>query len=49
MLASLNRRPIGRMKRSCFGGLRVKFYPTKQILLILRFQHLRLRLPDRIT
>ncbi len=49
MFAYLNRRPIGRMKRSCFGGLRVKLSPTKHTLFILRFQHLRLRLPERIT
>lgn len=48
-LAYLNRRPIGRINLSCFGGLRVKFSPTKHTLLILLFQHLRFRFPERIT
>jgi hypothetical protein len=37
------------MKRSSFGGLRVKFCPTNVILVIMRFQAFFLRLPDLIT
>ena len=48
-LASLKRRPMGRMNRSNFGGLRVKFSPTNVILLILLFQHFLFLLPDLIT
>jgi hypothetical protein len=47
--ACLNRRPIGLMNLSCFGGFLVKFYPTKVILLILLFQHFLFLFPDRIT
>ena len=47
--ASLNLRPIGLMNLSCFGGFLVKFYPTKQILFILLFQHFLFLFPDLIT
>ena len=47
-LASLKRRPMGLINLSCFGGFLVKFSPTKQILLILLFQHFLFLLPDRM-
>lgn len=47
--ASLNLKPIGRINLSCLGGFLVKFYPTKQILLILLFQHFLFLFPDLIT
>lgn len=48
-LASLKRKPMGLMNRSCFGGFLVKFSPTKHTLFILRFQHLRFLFPERMT
>mmetsp|Transcript_2674 Transcript_2674/g.6375 ORF Transcript_2674/g.6375 Transcript_2674/m.6375 type:complete len:240 (+) Transcript_2674:152-871(+) len=47
--ALVNRRPIGRIKRSNFGGFRVKPGPTNVHLVTMRFQALRLRLPVLTT
>lgn len=43
------RRPVGRMKRSYLGGLRVKPSPTKVALVIMRFHDFFMRLPVFMT
>mmetsp|Transcript_19661 Transcript_19661/g.39855 ORF Transcript_19661/g.39855 Transcript_19661/m.39855 type:complete len:299 (-) Transcript_19661:181-1077(-) len=48
-LAFFMRNPVGRMKRSYLGGLRVKFSPTKVHLVTTLFQALAFLLPVRIT
>lgn len=48
-LAFRTRRPIGRMKRSNFGGFRVNVSPTKHIFVTIRFQAFRFDFPVRTT
>mmetsp|Transcript_43163 Transcript_43163/g.102425 ORF Transcript_43163/g.102425 Transcript_43163/m.102425 type:complete len:259 (-) Transcript_43163:238-1014(-) len=48
-LAFFMRRPDGRMKRSYFGGFRVKFSPTNVTLVTMRFHAFLRRFPDFIT
>ena len=48
-LAFLNRKPIGRIKRSYLGGLRVKPSPTNVTLVTMRFHAFFSRLPVLMT
>ena len=47
--ALVKRKPLGRMKRSYFGGFLVKPGPTKVAFVIMRFHDFFMRFPERIT